>query len=623
MAAGQGEGRGIPMTVDLIPLDVLLGNPTKMQPKLSPDGKRMSYIAPVDGVLNVLVGTTGADDAVPVTRDTERGITQYFWGHDNKHLFYVQDQGGDENWRLYSVNLETDEIVDRTPFEGVRTEIVAHRKKFPDVVLVGLNKDNEQLHDVYRLDLTTGDLTKVAENPGFVGWVVDDELKVRSGIAPQPDGGYVIVVRDTDEDEWRPFVVLEPDDAITGGPVGFTKDGKGMYILTSAGANAARLIKKDITSGAEEVLAEDPTFDVVGAVIHPDTREPQLVIFLKEKADYLVLDPSIKADIDAIEALDPNADFSVVDRDHADSTWLVALDDDKGPVKYYSFDRAPKQATFLFEHRPELNDYTLAPMEPFSYKARDGLEVHGYLTFPVGADRANLPTVINVHGGPWHRDTWGLNLEAQFFANRGYLCVQVNFRGSIGYGKEFVNAGDREWGGKMQDDVTDAVQWVIEQGYADPERICIYGGSYGGYATLVGVTFTPELYKCAVSIVGPSSLKSFIESIPPYWAPMLAMFKKRVGDPETEEDFLWSRSPLSKVDNISVPLLIAHGANDPRVKLAETEQIVAAMKEKGIEHDLMVFADEGHGFAKPENRLKFYGATEKFLAKHLGGRTTV
>jgi dipeptidyl aminopeptidase/acylaminoacyl peptidase len=403
--------------------------------------------------------------------------------------------------------------------------------------------------------------------------------------------------------------------------IGFTQDGTGMYLVSSVGANTGRLVLKDIASGTEEVLAEDPTYDVVAVELHPDTRQPQIAFVQREKAVEIVLDPAIAGDIDAIKAIRPDSEFSLLDRDHADRTWLVAYDSDTGPATYYSFDRDSKQGTFLFENRPGLTKFDLAPMEPFSYKARDGLEVHGYLTFPVGAGRENLPTIIDIHGGPWARDGWGLVPEVQWMANRGYLCVQVNYRGSTGYGKDFTNAGDKEWGGKMQDDVTDVVTWVIEQGYADPDRICIYGGSYGGYATLAGITFTPELYRCAVSIVGPSNLKTFIETIPPYWQPMVTLFTKRVGDPETEEDFLWSRSPLSKVDNIRCPLLIAHGANDPRVKLSETEQIVAAMGEKGIDHDLMVFDDEGHGFAKPENRIAFYTAAEKFLAKHLGGRS--
>jgi len=605
---------------ELIPLDVLLGNPERSQPQISPDGTRLAYLAPVEGVLNVLVGTVGGDDFVPVTKDTDRGIHSYMWAHDNRHVLYTQDSGGDENWRLYTVDLETGDIADRTPFEGVQAQLITHRKQFPNDVLVGLNSDNPQLHDVFHLNLSSGELRKVADNPGFVGWLVDAQLKVRGAAAPQPDGGVAIMVRDNEDDEWRSLVVLDSDDALTSGPIGFNAAGDAIYFQSSVGANAARLVRMDVAAGDVEVLASDPTYDLVTVVMHPDTREMQMAGFLKERLEWQILDPEIAEDIEAIRRLHPG-DFGISDRDHADRTWLVTFDDDAGPVKYYAYDRESKQARFLFDHRPALNRYSLAPMEPFSMKARDGLELNGYMSFPVGVERRNLPTIINVHGGPWHRDSWGFNPEAQWMANRGYLCVQVNFRGSTGYGKDFVNAGDREWGGKMQDDVSDTVQWVIEQGYADPDRICIYGGSYGGYATLVGATFTPELYKCAVSIVGPSNLKTWIETVPPYWAPMISMLHKRVGNPEADEDFLWSRSPLSRVEKIDIPMIIAHGANDPRVKLSETEQIVEAMKAKGIDHELIVFDDEGHGFAKPENRMTFYRAVEKFLARHIGGRT--
>jgi dipeptidyl aminopeptidase/acylaminoacyl peptidase len=605
---------------ELIPLDVLLGNPEKMSPQISPDGRRLAYVAPVDDVLNVWVGSVGADDSAPVTKDTDRGIQSYTWAHDNRHILYIQDSGGDENWRVHTVDLETGEIVDRTPFEGVQAQLIAHRKRFPNDVLIGLNRDNPQLHDVFHLDLSSGELRKVVDNPGFLGWVVDNDLKVRGAVSPQPDGGVAIVVRDSEDADWRPLLVVGSDDALTTGPIGFSRDGASMYLQSSVEANTARLVRMDIASGAIDVLASDPTYDLVDVVIDQDTREPQMAAFLKERLEWMVLDPSIQEDIEAVRRIH-SGDFGISDRDHDDRTWIVGFDDDAGPVKYYAFDRGSKEATFLFDHRPELNRYGLAPMEPVSFKARDGLELNGYLSFPVGIDRSGLPTIINVHGGPWHRDSWGLDVEAQWMTNRGYLCVQVNFRGSTGYGKDFVNAGDREWGGKMQDDITDTVRWVIDQGYADPDRICIYGGSYGGYATLVGATFTPELYRCAVSIVGPSSLKTWIETVPPYWTPMIAMLHKRVGHPETDEEFLWSRSPLSRVENISIPMVIAHGANDPRVKLAETEQIVEAMKKKGIDHELMVFPDEGHGFAKPENRMKFYRAVEKFLARHLGGRT--
>jgi dipeptidyl aminopeptidase/acylaminoacyl peptidase len=310
----------------------------------------------------------------------------------------------------------------------------------------------------------------------------------------------------------------------------------------------------------------------------------------------------------------------VLSRARADRTWIVGYNHADGPVRYYAFDRLTRRGRFLFENQPALSEYLLGEVEPFSFVSRDGLTVHGYLTYPVEVQREHLPAVLNVHGGPWVRDIWGLHPEAQWLANRGYLCVQVNYRGSTGYGKRFANAGDREWDGRMHDDLVDAVAYLVGRGLIDPERVAIYGGSYGGYAALVGATFTPDLFRCAVDIVGPSNLKTLIESIPPYWEPLIAEFHHRVGNPETEPEFMWSRSPLSRVDAIKIPLLIAQGANDPRVKQAESEQIVAALREKGIPHEYLLFPDEGHGFAKPENRLRFYAAAERFLATHLGGR---
>jgi dipeptidyl aminopeptidase/acylaminoacyl peptidase len=345
-------------------------------------------------------------------------------------------------------------------------------------------------------------------------------------------------------------------------------------------------------------------------------------VVLKDRAEYHVLDPVVEPDYKAIRALHPG-DPSFAGRDEADATWLIAFTDDAGPVQYFAYDRASRTGSFLFDSRPELSRYELARMEPFSFTARDGLTVHGYVTFPPdspGGGRSALPTVLDVHGGPQVRDVWGWNPEAQWLANRGYLCVQVNYRGSTGYGKAFVSAGDREWGAKMHDDLLDAVAYVVEQGWADPDRVAIYGGSYGGYAALVGAAFTPDVFCCAVDIVGPSNLQTLLETIPPYWAPMAAQLYKRVGNPSTDQEFLWSRSPLSRARDIRIPLLIAQGANDPRVKQAESEQIVAALAEAGIDYEYMLFPDEGHGFAKPENRLKFYAAAERFLARYLGGR---
>jgi dipeptidyl aminopeptidase/acylaminoacyl peptidase len=391
-----------------------------------------------------------------------------------------------------------------------------------------------------------------------------------------------------------------------------------MYMQDSREVNAGRLVKLDLATGVLEVIAADPQYDVSNVMIHPDTYEIQAVAFTKARTEWLILDVTIEADFEAIRQL-AKGDYTVVSRDTADTTWLVAFMADNGPVSYFAYDRRNSEATFLFVNNPKLNEYELVEMEPINFTSRDGLTVHGYATFP-SHQRHNLPLVLNVHGGPWARDTWGYDPEAQWLANRGYLCLQINYRGSVGYGKEFVNAGDKEWGGNMHNDLVDAVQWAVAKGYADPQRIAIYGGSYGGYAALVGATFTPDLFCCAVDIVGPSNLITFINTIPSYWVPQLAMLHKRVGNPETERDFLISRSPLSKVDQIKVPMLIAQGANDPRVNQAESEQIVEAMKHNGIEYEYMLFPDEGHGFAKPANRIKFYAAAEKFLAKHLGGR---
>jgi dipeptidyl aminopeptidase/acylaminoacyl peptidase len=611
--------------VELIPRKVLFGNPERVSPRLSPDGTRLAWIAPKDGVLNVWLAPVSPqsgvdwDRAEVVTEDTDRGIRQFAWAHDNRHLLYMQDTGGDENWRLHDVDLTTMQRRDLTPFDGVQTQIVAMEREFPSDVLIGMNKDNPELHDVYRLDLESGELTKEVENPGFLGWLADPKLVIRGAFAPRPDGSIVSLVRDSAAGDWRELLTVPAEDALTTNAVTFSADGSSLLLVSSVGAETARLTRIDLATGAEEVLAADPQADVTDVRIDPDTREPQFAVVLRDRSEYIVLDQSVAGDIGAIRALH-HGDPSVVSADDSEASWLVAFTNDTGPVPFFAFDRARRQGSFLFDHQPALSRYTLAPMVPISFKARDGLVIHGYATFPPDGEKTGLPTVLNVHGGPWARDEWGFDPEAQWLANRGYLCLQVNYRGSTGYGKAFVNAGDREWGAKMQDDLTDAVAHAIAEGWSDPKRIAIYGGSYGGYAALAGATFTPELYCCAVDIVGPSNLKTLIETVPPYWAPMIAQFHRRVGDPDKDAEFLWSRSPLSRADQISIPLLIAQGANDPRVKQAESEQIVAALKEAGIDHEYMLFPDEGHGFAKQENRMRFYAAAEKFLARHLGGR---
>jgi dipeptidyl aminopeptidase/acylaminoacyl peptidase len=604
----------------LIPRQVLFGNPERISPRIAPDGKRLAWIAPQRGVLNVWVAPVDdLAEAEVVTDDRDRGIRAFFWAHDGRHLLYVQDRGGDENWRLYAVDLQDGGVRDLTPFDGVQVQVIEVDKRRPDELLIGLNNDNPELHDVYHLALSSGALTRIADNHGVVGWIADSDFVVRASVAPQPDGGLELLVRDSEDGPWRPLLAVPPEDALTTSALAFDLGGRRLLAISSVGANAGRLVWIEVVSGAVEVVAEDPTYDVAGVTVDPDTRAVQAVTFQKDRAEVVVIDPAVAPDFDALAAVDPG-ELSILNRDDEDHIWLVAFTADDGPVSYYTWDRATRSATFLFHHQPALLQYVLAPMEPFSFAARDGLSIHGYLTFPAGVDRHELPAVLDVHGGPWARDAWGLNPEAQWFANRGYVCIQVNYRGSTGYGKDFVNAGDKQWGAKMHDDLLDAVAFVVGQGWVDPDRVAIYGGSYGGYAALVGATFTPNVFRAAVDIVGPSNLKTLIESIPPYWAPLIAQFHTRVGNPETEADLLWSRSPLSRAADVRVPLLIAQGANDPRVKQAESEQIVAALKAKRIDHEYLLFPDEGHGFAKPENRLRFYAAAERFLATHLGGR---
>jgi dipeptidyl aminopeptidase/acylaminoacyl peptidase len=607
--------------VPLIPRDVLFGNPERVSPALSPDGRRLGFIAPVDGVLNVWVGPADAPgEARPVTDDRGRGIRLFAFCHDDRTLLYLQDTDGDEDWRLYALDLEAGgdaRLV--TPGEGVHAVLLGHNRWNPTTVLVGLNADNPQLHDVYRLDLGSGSLDKVEANPGFAGWIVDSDLQIRGGVAMTEDGGAVVQLRQADG-SYSPWLMVAPEDVATTDVLGYTRDGSALLMLSSVDANTARLVRLDLASGAESVLAEDPVYDVSGVVLHPETLEPQSVVFAKERDEWWHLDQDFGHEVDALRArLRGDVGISRSVRD--DRRWLVTDMPSDGAVHYHVLDRDTGELTFLFAHKPALDDYELAPMEPFSYTARDGLQIHGYVTFPPGVERHDLPALLDVHGGPWARDDWGYDPEAQWMANRGYVCIQVNFRGSTGYGKAFGNAGDKQWGRAMHTDLLDAVDHVVARGWVDRSRVAVYGGSYGGYAALAGAAFSPDVFRCAVDIVGPSNLLTLLASVPEYWKPQIAFMHTKVGDPETERDMLWERSPLSRVDDIRIPVLVAQGRNDPRVKVTEAEQIVGALREKGIDHEYLLFEDEGHGLARPENRERFYAAAERFLATHLGGRS--
>jgi dipeptidyl aminopeptidase/acylaminoacyl peptidase len=606
--------------VPLIPRDVLFGNPERVSPALSPDGTRLGFIAPDEGVLNVWVGPDHDPSAArPVTRDRGRGIRAFAFCHDDRTLVYIQDTDGDENWRLYTLDLTTGESRLVTPGEGVHAMVLAHNRWHPTTMLVGLNADNPELHDIYRLDLTTGDFDKVEANPGYAGWLIDPDLRVRGGVAMTEDGGAVVALRNLEAGQDEPWLEIAPEDVATTGLAGFSRDGTAAYLLSSIGANASRLLRVDLTTREESVLAADPAYDVGNILVDPETLEPQSVVFAKDRDEWVHLDPDLGAEIDGLRGrLRGEIDISRPVRN--DRRWLLSDMPADGPVHYFVYNRDSGELTFLFAHKPALDDYELAPMEPFVFTARDGLTVHGYVTFPPRVERTGLPAVLNVHGGPWARDTWGYDPEAQWLANRGYVCVQVNFRGSTGYGKAFGNAGDKEWGQAMHTDLIDAVDHCADRGWIDRRRVGIYGGSYGGYAALVGAAFTPEAFRCAVDMVGPSNLLTLLASVPEYWKPQIAFMHAKVGNPETERDMLWERSPLSRVDDIRIPVLVAQGRNDPRVKVAEAEQIVNALKEKGIDHEYLLFEDEGHGLARPENRERFYAAMEAFLAAHLGGR---
>jgi len=602
----------------IVPRSVLFGNPQRIHPQLSPDGKYLAYLAPDDrDVLQVWVRTVGKADDRLLTSDRKRGIRSFRWTYSRDRLLYSQDSDGDENFHLYLVDTNTRQVRDITPFPGVQARFLALEPEFPDEIRVELNLENRQQFDVYRLDMETGELDLDTKNLGTVSsWKADKQLNIRAAIATQSDGGSDLLVRETVDSPWDIWRHWEPDD--NGYISHFSADGNILYLIDNYEANTKHLVALDIKTREETVIATDDRYDLDRVFVHPVTRKVQAVGIYRDKLEWQVLDEDIAPDFEILQQL-RRGEFSVVSRDLEDTTWLVAYVTDDGPVYYYTYDRATQTPKLLFSHRPELEDLPLVPMEAIAFESRDGLTIEGYLTLPTGGETP-VPTVLLVHGGPWSRDTWGYNSRVQWLANRGYAVLQVNFRGSEGYGKAFLNAGNREWAAKMHDDLIDAVEWIVIQGISDRHRIAIMGTSYGGYAALVGLTFTPEVFACGVDIVGPSNLITLLRTIPPYWSSRLAIFYHRMGNLETEEEFLRSRSPLFFCDRIQKPLLIGQGANDPRVKQAESEQIVEAMKQAGKPVEYVLYTDEGHGFVRPPNRLHFYAIVEEFLSRHLGGQ---
>jgi len=601
----------------VIPRDVLFGNPERASPQISPDGTRLGYLAPVNGVLNVWIRTIGKNDDRAATDDKYRGIRNFLWQGDNQHILYAQDSGGDENWRVHQTDIATKHTVDLTPFEKARADIIAYDWKLPDTLLVQINKRDPQVFDVYRIDLKTGKVEMDAENPGDVAiWTADNAQQIRAAQVQTKDGGTIVRVRDDVKSPWRELIHWGPDETF-GNVVGFTPDNQKLWVDTSLDVNAARMLEIDIASGKRRVIAEDPNFDVSTAITNPKTNALEAVSFTRQRTEYDFIDPAVKADFQVLSKVH-SGDIDAIAADQDNDKWVVTFNSDDAPVYWYLYDRASKHATLLFSSRPALEKYKLAPMTPIEFTARDGMKLYGYLTTPAGMEAKHLPMVLFVHGGPWSRDEWGLSGTAQWLANRGYAVLQINFRGSTGYGKKYVNAGDRQWAGAMHTDLLDGKDWAVKTGLADANKVCIMGGSYGGYATLAGVAFSPDAFACGVDIVGPSNLNTLLKTTPPYWSTLLSTFHKRMGD---TEEFLNSQSPLFKADQIKVPLLIGQGANDPRVNKAESDQIVAAMRKNDKPVVYYVFPDEGHGFARPVNRLAFFAASEEFLAKYLGGRS--
>jgi dipeptidyl aminopeptidase/acylaminoacyl peptidase len=631
----QGNGSDAKDLADfeLIPRDVLFGNPQRAQGRLSPDGKWLSFLAPVNGVLNVWVVKTGDDlsKAVAVTEDKKRGIRNHDWAYDNQHILYTQDKDGDENWHLYATNVETRKTKDLTPIEGVRAEIQEISHKHAKEILVGLNDRNPQLHDIWRINVESGEKELVQQNHGVAGYLTDDNLNVRLALNYTPLGGQVWQLPEGEGDSrtWKDFLEFGPEDAMTSGPAGFDKSGETLYFQDSRNRNTAGLFAMDLESKEPKLIAENPKSDVGGVLAHPTEKNIQAVSFTYERTEWKILDPSIAEDFEYLKTVE-DGEIIVASRTLDDSQWIVAFFLDDGPAKTYRYVRGPeRKAHFLFANRDDLDDYPLVKMQSPVVKTRDGLDMVCYLSLPPGSDPDNdgrpnepVPMVLFVHGGPWARDTWGLNPSHQWLANRGYAVLSVNYRGSTGFGKDFINAANGEWSRKMHDDLIDAVNWAVDEKIAQKEKIAIMGGSYGGYATLVGLTFTPDVFACGVDIVGPSSLVTLLQNVPEYWMPFMPVMKVRVGDVDTEEgqQALLERSPLTRVDKIQKPLLIGQGANDPRVTQLEADQIVEAMKQKNIPVTYVLYPDEGHGFARPENRMSFNSVAEAFLAEHLGGR---
>lgn len=615
----------------IIDRELFFGDPEISGAQLSPDGKYLTFLKQYNKIRNIWIKKVDEpfENARPITADTKRAVTSYFWSEDSKFILYVQDKDGDENYRIYAVNpFEAGDPVppakNLTPFENVRAMIIDVPKKTPDEIVVALNDRDPSLHDVYRLNILTGERKLLYENnENIAGWETDLDGNLRLAIRQTEDGGTEILKLENG----KLTKIYEVNFEETAYPVRFSKDGRSFYLATNKGSKRDKIQLElfDLKTGKTKLIDKDPLdeVDFAGALFSDITNELLMTYYVGEKVRYYPKEKKFKKDFETLLSQIPSGNIGFISITNDENLWLVSVSSDVDPGSVYLFDRKTGKAQFVYKSRPNLPSEWLSEMKPVKYKARDGMTIYGYLTTPKGLEPKNLPVIMLIHGGPWARDVWGYNPIAQFLANRGYAVFQPNFRGSTGYGKKYLNSGNKQWGrGSMQHDITDAVYYLIKEGIADPKRVAIAGGSYGGYATLAGLAFTPDLYACGFDIVGPSNIITLLNSIPPYWKPIQKTFAIRVGDKDdpNERKMLEEQSPLNFATEIKAPLYVVQGANDPRVKKAESDQIVAALRDLGREVEYMLAPDEGHGYVNELNRLAMFTAMEKFFAKHLKGR---
>lgn len=600
----------------LIPMEDFFRNPEKSSFNISPNGNYIAYMKPWKTRMNVFVMEIITKKETRLTSSQERGIYGFTW-LTNKRIGYVKDEGGNENIHFYAVNIDTSNEIDLTPFENVQTRIIDDLEDDPNHILIGLNKRNPQIHDPYRINVNDGKMELIAENPGNIsGWMTDHDGKLR--IATTSDGvNTSLLYRDKESDEFKP--ILTTDFKVSVVPLFFTFDNKNLYVASNRGRDKSAVFKFDLNNAKEEKLIfEHNEVDVSGLMYSRKRKVLTGVNYTVAKNEMIFFDTWREDLQQKLEEKLPGYEVVISSFSKDETKAVVVTYSDKSRGTYYFYDVDKNKLAELGEVSPWLNEEDMSEMKPVKYRSRDGLVINGYLTLPKGTKGKNIPIVVNPHGGPWARDNWGYKSEIQFLANRGFAVFQMNFRGSTGYGREFWEKSFKEWGKSMQDDISDGVKWLIDEGIADPDRIAIYGASYGGYATLAGLTFTPNLYACGVDYVGVSSLFTFMESMPPYWELYRSMMYEMVGHPEKDKKLLASASPLLHIDKIKAPLFIAQGANDPRVVKSESDQIVEALKNAGIEVPYMVKDDEGHGFYNEENQFDFYREMEKFLIKHIG-----